>query len=408
MKKWLFIYLAVLVLLSTSNVEAVEPCRPTSYPSLLRCMLSESTEFKIAKKQLEAAGHLEGIAGQWLNPELGAESVQERADKSETSAALLFDIRLGGKRGAIMEVARGEAEKAKAGYDLNSSQVKLDLILKIYRLSHLKNEIGIETESVETFNKIIKQYQRKAAHSPEQEVSLSVFRMAATDHQLSLVKLKSEQEKVLQDLVTSTSLSKETILKNLPARIVSWPTVPSPSEISSSPHSRFAKGELMASKGAFEKAKADSWPDLKIGPSIKLVKVGLVKENYYGLSLAMPLPIFSLNGSGRSYGESKLSEVELNFELSNRRISSMRAQLSKKYQAMVEVLKGALSEKAIEEKHERTEQHFFKGLVSSSLVIEAHRQLIELEEKRNESEREAIEAISSIYIIDNTFSEVIL
>jgi cobalt-zinc-cadmium efflux system outer membrane protein len=54
------------------------------------------------------------------------------------------------------------------------------------------------------------------------------------------------------------------------------------------------------------------------------------------------------------------------------------------------------------------ERLFFKGLVSSPLVIEAHRQLIELEQKRNAFELSAIETLGLLQIIDNNFTEVSL
>ncbi|MCC7406052.1 MAG: TolC family protein [Bdellovibrionales bacterium] len=383
-------------------------CQPKGYEELVKCAVSQSSEIQISEQQLKAANNLEGIASQWRNPELEAESVQKGSDKSETTAALLFDIRLGGKRGAAIQEAQGEFQKAKAGRDLNSSQAKLELILKFYRLNHLKHEIKIEEESVSTFSKIIGQYRGKAALSPEQEVSLSVFRMATSDHQLNLVKLRNEQEQLLQELSASTNISRETIQKNLPDHKVNWPEVSTQSKVESSPHMRFAEGELIAAKGQKEKADADAWPDLKVGPAVKIQKDGGSSENYFGLSLSMPLPIFSLNGSGRAYGAQKLVEAEMSRSLTGRKIIGMREQLVKKYQATVSTLKASITDKSAEEKHERVERHFFRGLVPSSLVIEAHRQLIELEEKRNESERDALEALGSILIIDNQFSEVIL
>ena len=403
--------ISLLLLLLTTAVPVYaqsSSCQPKGYEELVRCAAQQSSEIQIADQQLKAAGNLEGIARQWINPELEAESVQKGSDKSETTASLLFDIRLGGKRGAAIQEAQAEFQKAKAGRDLNFSQAKLDLILKFYRLNHLKHEIKIEEESVSTFSKIIGQYRGKAALSPEQEVSLSVFRMAASDHQLNLVKLRSEQEQILQELSASTNISRETIQKNLPDHKVNWPEVSTQSKVESSPHIRFADGELMAAKGQKEKADADAWPDLKIGPAIKVQKDGGVSENYFGLALSMPLPIFSLNGSGRAYGAHKLVEAEMNRNLTGRKIAGMREQLVKKYQATVSSLKASITDKSAEEKHERVERHFFRGLVPSSLVIEAHRQLIDLEEKRNESERDALEAIGSILIIDNQFSEVIL
>lgn len=385
-----------------------QDCWPQSYQELVRCAVKQSSEIQIADQQLKAASHLEGTARQWLNPEFEADSVHKGSDISETTASLLFDIRLGGKRAAAINEARAQYEKTGATHDLTASQAKLDLILRLYRLSHLKGEIKIEEESVSTFTKIVNQYQRKAALSPEQEVSLSVFRMALGDHQLSLTKLKSEEEKIIQELIASTKLSKEAITKNLPARKTSWPEISYKTQPDSSPHIRFAKGELMEAKSLKEKADADAWPDLKIGPAVKVQRNGGGSENHYGLALSVPLPIFSLNGSGRSYGTQKLIEAEMNLSLSIRKVDALKAQLQKKYESTVVALKSSISAKIVEEKHERIERHFFKGLVPSSLVIEAHRQLVDFEKNKNESEREAIEALGSIYIINSEFSEVIL
>jgi len=399
-----------LLLLSnlTSGHAQVKDCQPNGYESLVRCAFAQSSEIQISEQQLKAASNLEAIARQWPNPELDAESVQKGSDKSETSAALLFDVRLGGKRSAAVQEAQGEFRKAEAGRDLSSSQARLEIILKLYRLSHLKHEIKIEQESVSTFAKIIGQYRGKAALSPEQEVSLTVFRMAASDHELNLVKLKSEQERILQELSVSTNISKEFIAKNSPDHKLNWPEVSDNSQVNNSPHVRFAEGELMTARGLKEKANADSWPDLKIGPAIKIQKDAGVTENFFGISLSMPLPIFSFNGGGRAYGSQKLIEAEMSYSLASRKIAGIREQLVKKYRATVATLRNSITDKSAEEKHERIERHFFRGLVSSSLVIEAHRQLIDLEEKRNEAEREALEALGAILIIDNQFSEVVL
>lgn len=398
----------LLLTIAMPGYAQTKDCQPNGYEALVKCAVSQSSEIQISDQKLKAASNLEGIARQWKNPEFEAESVQKNSSKSETTAAILFNIRLGGKRGAMIQEAEGDFQKAQAERDLSSSQAKLDLILKLYRLNHLEHEIKIEEESVNTFSKIIGQHRGKAALSPEQEVSLSIFRMATSDHQLNLVKLRSEQNRLLQELSSSTNLSRETILKNLPDHKTNWPEVSIQAAVDSSPHIRFADGELLVAKGQKEKADADPWPDLKIGPSIKIQKDGGINENFYGLSLSMPLPIFSLNGSGRSYGTQKLIEAEMSRSLTSRKVTGMREQLVKKYQATILALKSSITDKSAEEKHERIERHFFRGLVPSSLVIEAHRQLIELEEKRNESERDALEALGAILIIDNQFSEVIL
>ena len=86
----------------------------------------------------------------------------------------------------------------------------------------------------------------------------------------------------------------------------------------------------------------------------------------------------------------------------------LRELLVDKYKLTVSALKSSISTKTVEENHEQIERLFFRGLVPSSLVIEAHRQLIELEQRQNEAAIEAIESLGTIRIMDNEFSEVIL
>jgi len=165
---------------------------------------------------------------------------------------------------------------------------------------------------------------------------------------------------------------------------------------------------LNLQKAKKEKAVAESWPDLKIGPVVKTQKDATTTENFAGFGLSMPLPIFSINGSGRAYQTKKVAEAELTLQRESNKIKTLRSQLADKYNNSVLSLKNTMDKKAVEEKHNKIERLFFNGLVSSSLVIEAHRQLFDLEEKRNETEREAIEALGQIYIIDNQFSGVTL
>ena len=98
----------------------------------------------------------------------------------------------------------------------------------------------------------------------------------------------------------------------------------------------------------------------------------------------------------------------MNFSLTGKKVPALRAQLAKKYENIVSSLKKTISTKSLEEKHNQMERLFFKGLVSSPLVIEAHRQLIELEQKRNSFELSGIETLGLLQIIDNNFTEVSL
>ncbi len=151
-----------------------------------------------------------------------------------------------------------------------------------------------------------------------------------------------------------------------------------------------------------------TWPDLKIGPSFKEIKENNTRVSLTGVSLSMPLPIFSWNLDGRAFGSEKLAEARLNFDAARTKAKSTRLVLESRYKSYVSNLQSILNSKVVSDKHKEVENLFFKGVISGPLVIEAHRQLFDLEQKRNESEFGAIESLGHILIYDNQFNEVIL
>lgn len=394
--------------LSSFATATASDCTASSYSELVRCAEKRSSEIQISEQQLKSALRLEDVARQWLNPELDADTIAKGSERSETNASLLFTLRLGGKKDALISEAQSEIERARANRNLGVYQSRLELMLSLYRLSHLKNEIHIEEESVTTFSKIVKQFQKRPALSPEQDVSLSVFKMSLADHQLRLTKLKADEEKLFQALAAITGLSKTLISKNLPPVKPAWPLVESASPSEDSPQVRAALADLKWARSQKQKAEGAAWPDLKLGPSMKAVKENGESTTFVGISLSTPLPVLSQNGPGRAYSAQRLLEAELSVEQTKRKSAATRAELVNRYNQTVQVLKSSLSLSIVNEKHEQLERQFFKGLVPSSLVIEAHRQLFDLGERRNTSELEALEALGQILILDNKFNEVIL
>lgn len=384
-----------------------QECEPKTYKELVQCALQTSSAIEVTDRQLKSAEELPGVSGQFINPELEGETLQS-SGKSETSASLLFTLELGGKRSARKNEALAEVQKAKASTELSRAGIRLSLIEKLYRLSQLKREKAIAEESFSTFTKIVNQYQKRPALNPEQEVSLSIFKMAVSDQQLRLSRLKSEEEKVLQELLATTKLKKEQIVSNLPTRRTDWPSVNDDASAEAAPQTQIAHAELLSAQSLHAKEVGESWPNLRVGPSLKVQNDGAGEETFYGVAVSLPLPLLSLNQSGRAFGRAKVAEAETSFRLVKSQIAGTRRQLVKTYRETVASLGTAIGSKEIEERHLHVERHFFKGLVPSSLVIEAHRQLFDLEERRNEAERTALEALGSIYIIDNSFSEIIL
>lgn len=408
MKK-IALYICIILLAIKVHAKADAPnCNPENYRELVRCAEKILLEIKISDQQLKSGQQLEAIANEWVNPELDVESVRKGSEKSETSATLFFNLRLGGKQNALVNEAQSQIAKIKAERDFSVNRARLDFMLKTYRLSHLKTEIEITKETVEIYSKITNQFSHRVSLTPEQDVSLSVFIMALADQKLKLLKLQSDERKIYQDIQTSLNLPKEIISKNLPLKKENWPLISSSFEPENSPQVRQALAELNIAKAQKEKAITEAWPDLKIGPTFKTTQENGESSTLIGFGLSIPLPILTQNNGQRAYTSMRQTESEMLLAQTKRKLNASRNELAERYNQIVTNLKSSLSSKTIAKKHKQLEAQFFKGLIPSSLVIEAHRQFQEFEENRNSSEFEALEALGQILIADDQFNEVTL
>lgn len=396
-----------LVSLKSNANESNTQCQIKNYIDVVKCIEEKSYKNKVFDSRLKAAQAIKNISEQWINPELGLEKVAKDSEKSETSASLLFTLRLGGKKGALMDEAESLFQKESIQIGMDQQNARLESILGLYRLAHLKREIEIEDETIKTFSKVINQFKRPKL-SPDQEVSLSIFKMAIADHEIKIIDLKSDEELLYSKIMSLSGLSQLDIAKNLPPQKKEWPAY-IPSQNSQDLQTiKLAEADLKLAESQLEKAKSDSWPDVKIGPSFKQTQVGDEKENYVGAALVMPLPVFNLNGNVKKSETHRLEAAKLEYENAKVQALNLKTNMNVKYNSLVTVLKKSLTSKTIDENHLKTERQFFSGLVSGALVIEAHRQFVDFEERRNSAELQAIETLGKLYILEKKFDGVVL
>lgn len=394
------------VFASFGIAEELPGCEITDYKSLVICAQKQSVEVQLIRQRSLTASKLEGAASQWQNPELGLSSIAKDSEVSQQTATLLFNISLGGKLSARRAGARAEYEKALVTEELETKNSSLYLTLALYRISHLQRESQIQQEAIGTFAKIINQFEKRVARSPEQEVSLTVFRMARADQELAFLQSTSEMDKLLREIKITTGIEKDVVLKNLPPVKKDWINLTPGQVADEAPQLKQANAEINISKSLGEQAAADAWPDLKIGPAVQIDKAGSESQTLTGISLSVPLPVFTLNGGVKEYSKQRLREAEMTYEQTKSRLDSERSRLQEKYSLVTKYLKTTYGSSALLKKHESVEKQFFRGLISGSLVIEAHRQMFELEKKRNETELEALEILGKVLIIDNKFTSI--
>jgi hypothetical protein len=83
--------------------------------------------------------------------------------------------------------------------------------------------------------------------------------------------------------------------------------------------------------------------------------------------------------------------------------NSEREEQKFRYEQALLSLSEIKSKEKIGAGHANLEKYFNAGLISAPLVIETHRQMIELIESTNDQELVAVDSLWRIYILDGTF-----
>lgn len=383
--------------------------KPGTYQEALRCVEMKSPEVQKALLEVERAKAQVGVASQWRNPELSADSVHgtvggERA--GETQVSLGVPIELGGKISARTSVAEGSVAKAEADLLAARAVARSAALTKLHRLRQLLHEQEVVEESISTFSKLVTQYAKRFKLSPEQEMSAAVFKMAKSEYELRYAELVEELAGLDSFFKVSLGTDTASLKNSLPPSPKSWPKIGGNSELLNSPKMKASLATLQSAQAELSLAKSESWPTVTVGPSMKLQTQGGRSDQLYGFNVSLPLPLFNTNGAGRAAAAAGVKSAELDKKIVQSEQEKLRAELLRIYEHSVSALGATLSHQEIERKHSEVEKLFLKGIVPSSLVIEAHRTFVDLEKSRNEREIKALNALTALYTLDGKVLEM--
>lgn len=395
--------LLVAILALAPSAYAEETCQDTkTEKGILDCAESRSPLVQEAKAELERANQQIRAAGQWKNPELGAESFSGKVGKenrSETDVSLGVPIELGGKISAREGIAKGQALAAEAKLWEARSRLRTEVTLKMHRLRQLLHEQEIVDEAIGTFTKLLNQYAKRPGLAPEQQVSSSVFQLSKGEYDLKKIANADDLLELESFFKLHVGISTNDLKKNLPT-ISKWPKIQAPKESRVSPRQRLLDAEVKTAKAELSQAQAEAWPTLTLGPSVKMVKESGVSDNLVGFNVSMPIPLFNINGGAKAAAAANVRVTETRWMAGLQEQVLKRDELVQIYEQSVKVLSTSLSHSDIEKRHLEAERLFTRGVVPSALVIEAHRTSYELERTRHERELKALEAYLNIITID--------
>jgi outer membrane protein, heavy metal efflux system len=322
---------------------------------------------------------------------------------SQVEIDLVQTVETGGKRSARIERARAGEDEASAELLAAKGEAALKTVSALYRLRQVLGELSLVDEALKTFSRIGQQLRSRPRLAPEQEVSRSIFELAEADYALRRAGLGAEQKALLKSLEISTGLRLSTGTVPLPETKQDWPEIPKAGS-SADPGSLQAQAALKAAAADRREAQAAAWPDLRLGPSFQRQSSEGQAQRMVGMNLALPLPLYHRNAGGRERARRAEESAALRLAAIQALVGAEREAERARYEAAVAALKSTASRKDVHASHERIEDFFQRGLISSSLVIEAHRQILEFTKDRNEHELAAVRALWRIRVIDGQVS----
>ncbi|MBX7149565.1 TolC family protein [bacterium] len=384
-----------------------DECAINSSQDILNCAVNRHPEVQIAEASLKRDEALKKIAKQLPNPEIETKVLSGHSNSDSvvnTEINVSQTIELGGKRKNRIKQAKATAGFTQAQVLESKELTALNTVLALYRLRQIRSEIAAVNEGIGTFQHTIEHFKSRPKLAPEQEVSSTVFKLSLDDFKIRKAQLTQEQTELQSFLVLATNLPLSTIQKYLPPSKRKWPQLAGETDTLQNAELAKAQADQAITKANLKLAKSSIWPDFKVGPSFTN-QTGIPGNNKAsGINVTLALPIFSFNGGNVSYAKQDAYRASLAYQLTVSKKENERAQLLSTYRSALQSLGRIHPNGALQNEHKNMENYYESGLVSSSLVIETHRQIFEVTQSLNAQELTAINALWRIYILDGTWA----
>lgn len=381
-------------------------CPPAKAQDVLDCALKNHPAIRQAEVEEAQAAYLEPVALQRPNPELDATGLFGRRDGAglnRDDVSLFHTIEVGGKRDARAAKARAERGAVEASARRTREDIAQDAVSALYRLRQARTEGAILDKTIASLEAVEKQLTTRPRLTPEQEATLEVFRLAESESKLRRAGLTGEERALARSLAFATGGAFEVRPEVLPLPKIDWPA------LSDEPAGGLSGSEALRARAVVETAAAESssargaaFPDVRVGPAFEWETEGATVKQTYGLSLALPLPVYHRNGAGKQYAELGVRAAKAGAAAATGSLSAERQAESERYRAAVEVLRALGASSDPMANVGGTEALFQRGLIPSSLLLEAYRQSFELAKSRDEAELAAVRALWRIYAIEGS------
>ncbi len=315
-----------------------------------------------------------------------------------------WTLERGGKQEARQRLATTQLALSVAGLESRKTELLRDLAITADRWQQIEHEQEILKETVTTYRALIRQLSAQAALSPEQDVTLAVFRLAHDETLLKSGQLEVEQDGVRSQLAYLTGCTNVTLPKESPQERSQWPEFPEEMQGQRAAWKRQQEAHKAHALALLDQEKAQSFSDVSIAPVARLSLEDGSGKPAFGLAASLPIGASQQKATLEvAQAAFALAEAETGLDAKKRNADYVR--WLHQYRSAVKVLRQGFAETAVQDKHEKMEKLFLAGRVNASLIIEAHRQMYEHLVSRHQIEWKAMEAYWNLRYLTGQIQE---
>ena len=395
----MYFYIFVISTLLSIYSSAQNRCDFKSIADFHKQLETVGPALDVAAKKKEFVESSKELAKQRPNPLLDFESLKGNqfgiAVNTYTLSAKHI-IEFGSKRDKRIS-------RANSFINLNSRQVDYEFFrqnlsntISFQKLAQLDLTIKSVEEAIFTFSKIIKKLSIRKRLNPEETVSLSTLELAANEYKAQLNDLVNERN-LLEGEVAFYASCKE--IKPVYS-FMSFSFLKFKESSDKEGLIKLERLKVDMAKSDFDIEKSKGYSNIEIGPVLEYQSQGRDEFLSGGVAISFALPLFQTNDGGKLQAAKALAKQKRQSENSIELLKIKRQRLVQKYNRSLNVYNKMPSLKSLDSRHKKVERLFSRGLVSISMTIESHRQLINFLKSRFETQNDLLDTYGKISLID--------
>ncbi|RYZ58557.1 MAG: hypothetical protein EOP07_06705 [Proteobacteria bacterium] len=404
MKNLLAICLFLFPLFFSENLNAEENCRFESWQSLTEAVDKISPETSVMQEQKLALQSSQQVLSLRPDATLSGQFYKglDHIGDGEIEASYLMVWERSQRRQAKSEVLSESIRLLEAQRNFARARSRVELILAIHNIKHIRQEIETLEETGETYRRLGKKLKALPILSPEQQLTLTVFQMAEDESSTKIANLKGERIVFQSTINRLTACSNPSLGFELKltdkASFPAAESIPMEEDVVLVNEKRVASAQLNA-------AQVSAATDISIGPIIRVNRQDKDSEFSAGLAISMPLQGERLRYE-RVEAEAEYRSKNAEVDLKQRQLENDKKRLLAQYISARGDLGKNLNLAELQKKHKSMESLFSSGRINASLIIEAHRQIIESLNARHALECQALESLWNLYLLSGKIFEV--